>query len=84
MPTQNTPSPAAFKTNNIVAGHRSADRNYWDRRLRFRRFPKRQQRLMNSVDERRYVLGWKPVFLDVTADDLGDQRLVNCPAGRLH
>jgi hypothetical protein len=38
--------------------------------------------LIDGIDERRYFLWWKAVFLDVTADELGDQRLVNGPGGR--
>jgi hypothetical protein len=70
VPTQNTPSPATFEANNVVAGHRSADRNCWDRRLRFRRFAQRQQGLIDSVDERRHFVWWKPVLPEVTTVDL--------------
>jgi hypothetical protein len=73
MPTQHMPPPTAFEANNIVASNRSPDRHRWGRRLRFERFPQRQQRLIDRVDERRHVRWWKVVFLDVTAYDLGNQ-----------
>jgi hypothetical protein len=84
MPTQNLPLPAAFEANDIVARNRSPDLHRWIARLRFRRFPQRQQGLIDNVDERRHVGGGKLAFPDVTSDDLGDQRLVNRPPGRLH
>jgi len=67
------PLPAAFEANNIVARNRSPYWHRWGRWLRFRRQPQRQQRSIDRVNERRYFLWWKAVFLDVTADDLGDQ-----------
>jgi hypothetical protein len=57
VPTQRMPLPAAIEANNIVARNRTADGYRWGRRLRFRRLPQRQQRLIDRVDERRHV-GW--------------------------
>ena len=77
VPTQATPSPAAFEANDVVAGDRSADRNGWGRRLRLRRCPQRQEGLIDSFDQRRHVRRRKLIFPEVTADDLGDQRVVD-------
>jgi hypothetical protein len=63
MPTQNLPLPAAFEANDIVARNRSPDLHRWIARLRFRRFPQRQQGLIDNVDERRHVGGGSWLFL---------------------
>jgi hypothetical protein len=78
--TQRIPSPTASEANDIVVRHRSADRHCWG--LRFGWLPQRQQGLIDSVDERRHFRRGKRVPSDVTADELCDQRLVNCPGGR--
>ena len=74
MTAQHFPTPPAIQAHDVLGADRLPDRDCWvSLWLRLGCCPDRQQRLIDRVDERRYV-GWRDLVLaDVSADDLSDQ-----------